>query len=609
MMRLCAVFFLILAMILLPAPAPAAIEPEADPTIVEGLREKGVDWLKDKAKDAGKDWIFDTGQSATMHEILLKARERADGEGNDKAGICQGAVMGKASSILDTINTKWTVKTAGLLAFETAAKMASLASGFGAAAGEGNALNWLVEQYADAAKDQGKDAVFDKIKKLFGEDKKPQFELYEESGKNGPCDYTIRAAWDIVHGTYRVYIEGDCHCAEVGNVGVAPRKLGKWWISFEGHLKLSVDKTKKTTSWTVLPVSKMDFDAQCNCSKRELRKAFQPVEKPKSTTGTTTQPGGTSPPPFPPAGRKVCKPCQSIQDEIDKDTQALADAQTEVDRLARELEGAKASLAGEKEKLAAIKAGSKEFDVTPEQVERKIQELEATIKRINKENDRLYGAQVRLMAALRDLAKVLEDCIKKNCPEGQPCPPPAKTGSGVSYEQNPFAARMLDLHNSERTAVGVPPLRWNADLAEHSQVYANELARTGQLVHARRDGRTERENVSKGLRGWNADRLADSWLAEKHNFIPGTFPSVSRTGNWYDVGHFTQIIWPTTVEVGCGMASGRGASWLVCRYLPGGNRDGQAVGYPVEPVGRTDCPSAAGLRPARESGGRRSRVG
>ena len=138
---------------------------------LEGLRDKGSDWLKGQAKQAGKDWIFSTGQSDTMHEILLKAREARGRRRNDKKGLCQYAVMGKASSILNDINTKWAVKTAGLLAFDTTVKMASLASGFGAAAGEGNALNWLTEQYTDAAKDAGKDAVFDRIKKLFIDEK------------------------------------------------------------------------------------------------------------------------------------------------------------------------------------------------------------------------------------------------------------------------------------------------------------------------------------------------------------------------------------------------------------------------------------------------------
>ena len=188
-------------------------------------------------------------------------------------GLCQYAVMGKAeSSILNNINDKWTAKTAGLLAFDTAAKMASLASGFGAAAGEGNALNWLTEQYADAAKDQAKDGVFDKIKSLFVDDKKPEFELFEDTGKNGDCDYQLRAMWDIVHGTYRVYNHGDCHCAKVGQFGLEPSQLGEWWISFEGHLQLKVDKTRKRRAGRCCPT--MDFDAQA-AAQRKLRQAFE----------------------------------------------------------------------------------------------------------------------------------------------------------------------------------------------------------------------------------------------------------------------------------------------------------------------------------------------
>ena len=296
--------------------------------------------------------------------------------------------------------------------------------------------------------------------------------------------------WDIIHGTYRVYIAGDCHCEEVGNAGVAPRKLGKWWISFEGHLKLKVDKGKKTTSWIVLP-PRIDFDAQCNCSKRELREPFKPVQKPTTPPGTTTTPGGTTPPPFPPAGARFAEPCQNIQDEINADTDALAEAQREVDRLAGELEGAKVSLAGEKEKLAAVKAGSKEFDVTPEQIERKIQEIEGNIKGINRENERLYALQVRLMGALRDLATSLEECIKKHCPKEQACPtppngavPPAKTGSGVSYEQDPFANGLLAYHNKLRTEVGSPPLQWSSALTDHAQGPARTIADTGQPQHS-----------------------------------------------------------------------------------------------------------------------------
>jgi len=144
---------------------------------------------------------------------------------------------------------------------------------------------------------------------------------------------------------------------------------------------------------------------------------------------------------------------------------------------------------------------------------------------------------------------------------------------------NQFDQRLLDIQNGERMAFRVPPLIWNATLAQHAQDYANQLASTGNLAHASRAGRgDERENINQGIIGWGADQMMWNWLSEKQHFVAGTFPLISDTGNWYTVGHYSQIIWPTTTDVGCGTAAGRGFSWLVCRYSPGGNRDGQPVG-------------------------------
>jgi hypothetical protein len=61
-------------------------------------------------------------------------------------------------------------------------------------------------------------------------------------------------------------------------------------------------------------------------------------------------------------------------------------------------------------------------------------------------------------------------------------------------------------------------------------------------------------------------------------FQRGVFPAVSRTGNWEDVGHYTQIVWPTTTRVGCAIASTSRTDYLVCRYSPAGNIDGRPIG-------------------------------
>lgn len=81
-----------------------------------------------------------------------------------------------------------------------------------------------------------------------------------------------------------------------------------------------------------------------------------------------------------------------------------------------------------------------------------------------------------------------------------------------------------------------------------------------------------------GTRGaFTAQQMVASWASEKARFRPGIFPAVSRTGNWADVGHYTQMIWPTTTHIGCAVASGARHDVLVCRYAPAGNIDGRRV--------------------------------
>jgi hypothetical protein len=71
--------------------------------------------------------------------------------------------------------------------------------------------------------------------------------------------------------------------------------------------------------------------------------------------------------------------------------------------------------------------------------------------------------------------------------------------------------------------------------------------------------------------------MMQEWIGEKRYFHPGFFPDVCA-GEWTRCAHYTQMIWPTTTDIGCGYAEGGGYGWLVCRYSPGGNKDGKPVG-------------------------------
>lgn len=81
-----------------------------------------------------------------------------------------------------------------------------------------------------------------------------------------------------------------------------------------------------------------------------------------------------------------------------------------------------------------------------------------------------------------------------------------------------------------------------------------------------------------GTRGaFSVDQMLGSWVAEGRMFRPGRFPNVSRTGSWEQVGHYTQMIWPTSIRVGCAVRSSIRYDYLVCRYSPPGNVMGVMV--------------------------------
>jgi uncharacterized protein YkwD len=143
---------------------------------------------------------------------------------------------------------------------------------------------------------------------------------------------------------------------------------------------------------------------------------------------------------------------------------------------------------------------------------------------------------------------------------------------------DPASAQMLALQNKARAEVGSPPLQWDPELAQAATSYAAQLASGVPYVHSSRAGREKvRENPSMGRPGETASQMIQVWLNEKRNFIAGIFPNVSRTGNWYDVGHYSQMIWSITTRVGCGTGKGAKFEYLVCRYSPPGNADGKPV--------------------------------
>lgn len=142
---------------------------------------------------------------------------------------------------------------------------------------------------------------------------------------------------------------------------------------------------------------------------------------------------------------------------------------------------------------------------------------------------------------------------------------------------------MLSVHNGERRQLGVPRLKWNDALARDALTHAEWMARTGRFEHSTARN-NQGENLWAGTRGgYHHAEMAQAWLDEKRYYRDSPSPNNSSSGKWSDVGHYTQMVWSTTTDIGCAIASSATTDYLVCRYSPPGNYAGQKAYQPFKP--------------------------
>lgn len=142
-----------------------------------------------------------------------------------------------------------------------------------------------------------------------------------------------------------------------------------------------------------------------------------------------------------------------------------------------------------------------------------------------------------------------------------------KTAAGT---EDPAVTEILNAHNRYRAELNIPPLKWSDKLAKDAKIWADRLASERRMYHS--SGSGEGENLWMGTSGYySLTQMVDGWGKEKRFYKNGVFPNVSSSGNWSDVGHYTQVIWRNTTEVGCAKSTGGGSDYFVCRYSPPGN--------------------------------------
>ena len=143
-------------------------------------------------------------------------------------------------------------------------------------------------------------------------------------------------------------------------------------------------------------------------------------------------------------------------------------------------------------------------------------------------------------------------------------------GSATSRLSAATISEMLHSHNQVRLQRQIPPLRWSYSLEAAAQEWAEHLSAIGAMQHdhTRRVG--QNLFVSYG-RQMPPAFVVGKWAGESKDYDERRF----KCAPGEVCGHFTQVIWRGTKEVGCGVAGGNNGQFWVCFYSPPGN----IIGY------------------------------
>ncbi|XP_020606355.1 Golgi-associated plant pathogenesis-related protein 1-like [Orbicella faveolata] len=133
---------------------------------------------------------------------------------------------------------------------------------------------------------------------------------------------------------------------------------------------------------------------------------------------------------------------------------------------------------------------------------------------------------------------------------------------------NQFQKECLDNHNELRAQHGAPALKWSAKLASDCEKWAKELLRNNKLEHSSGDyGENLAFASGYELTGAGATKM---WYDEIKDY------NFNNPGSFGGTGHFTQVVWAGSLEMGVAKAGEEtGSQYVVARYSPPGNVMGQ----------------------------------
>jgi pathogenesis-related protein 1 len=151
---------------------------------------------------------------------------------------------------------------------------------------------------------------------------------------------------------------------------------------------------------------------------------------------------------------------------------------------------------------------------------------------------------------------------------GAAAPLEAKPAPSLPYvsSRSPMVREIVDAHNVVRARVGTAPLVWSDRLAGVAQEWANRLMANGQFAHSHNPNYGENLYEISGAAA-TPNQVVKAFADEVVDYDYRTNTCRERGV----CGHYTQVVWNDTKEVGCAVARGGRREVWVCEYYPPGN--------------------------------------
>ncbi|AFZ26025.1 Cysteine-rich secretory protein family [Cylindrospermum stagnale PCC 7417] len=163
----------------------------------------------------------------------------------------------------------------------------------------------------------------------------------------------------------------------------------------------------------------------------------------------------------------------------------------------------------------------------------------------------------------------------------------------TSIDLATFRNSALSKHNGYRVTHSSPNMTISDSVNNTAQAWAEYLATNAVLQHSTA---SQRNNAGENLyvSYTTASSIAASTLADtavKKWYDEVSAYNYANPGFSSQTGHFTQVVWKSSTQLGCGAAQGTKtingttykAFYVVCQYAPAGNMQGQFPANVLQP--------------------------